>query len=710
MIALQAFVTCFTTLPQSRANSSWVCAPHPDRDARESRNVTLILECTLPMQANNIDEPADENGSSEARRSQPGVSSPSAERGSAIHLGVFALMLAVTAPRLVKSFCPTWDPLDTSWAWMLGYSIQHHLQWGISIVFTYGPLGFLTNSYFYSDHMLWGLTATVRLVAWFIFGLGFTSILHRLAPGERPFARTTLTVALAWAIGATFLHLSAQCAILGVLLLVLAIVEENHTAAATELTLSGMLLAFGALIKATALIVSLFALLAYPVLWWHAGRRRNAPHLALAPLLSFFICFCVLWLLASQSLAHLPAYVRGTWEIVSGYTPAMSITGMRLQIISALLILSLFTGALVKLHVDRSNALVAQCLLLGGVAFWAWKEGFTLQDWGYFRHPMTFYGTALLIASAGTALVSTRDSRCLKACIYAAYLIALLFAIRGYPLQRLSYLRVAENYQQYFSLISSRSRRAAEQRSQIIAIQKQFGLSGEVLRAVGDRSVNVLPWSLVMAEGYGMRLVASPVIQAYSAYTPYLDQLNARQVWGDRSAEKVIYAHAVFDDRYPPFDEPATFRALLACYRAENSGSGYAVLNHIACARPQTTAAGKPKQADLGSWVAIPRDASYASIEMQTTTIGHVAALLYKPDYVRVSFRLADGSVKGPYRFIYPVAADGLFVRYFVGSQSDADHLFSGDLAELRRISCIRVFTDSPSLDYANHLKVRFFR
>ncbi len=663
------------------------------------------------MTANDIAAPADEkNSTSGLQHSNSRAGRRSAELGSTIHFGVFAFMLAVTMPRLVRSFSPTSDALDTSWAWMMGYALQHHLQWGKSIVFTYGPLGFLTHSYFYSDHMLWGLAATARLISWFALGLGLACILRRLAPDDKPFARTTVPVALAWSIGARFLHLSTQSAVIGVLLLVLALAEEDSGALAVELALAGALLGFGSLIKATALIVSLFALLVYPALWWYAGRRKSALLLALLPLLTFLISFCALWWISSQSFAHLPAYIRGTWAIVTGYTPSMSITGMPLQILSALMILSLLAGAAVALHVAGRKLRMAQCLLLGGLAFWAWKEGFTLQDWGFFRHPMTFYGTALLIASTGAVLLSKEKIRYVRTCVYSAYALALAFSIPGYPTLSLSYTNVFTNYEHYFALISSESRRAAEQSSQTAAIRRQFYLSNGVLNAVGHGSVNVIPWSLMVVQGYGMHLVASPIMQTYSAYTPYLDQMNARQVWDGRSADKIIYSYIVFDTRYPPFSEPATFRALLACYRTEEYTRGpYAVLSHAACAPPTTLATNKPFEGAIGRWIAVPQKASYARIDVHTTLIWHLASIVYKPVYVRIFLRLSDGSVRGPYRFIYPVAGDGLFVRYFVGSQTDAARLFSGDTSGLRRITGIRVVPDHPSLDYAKHLEVQFF-
>ncbi len=627
-----------------------------------------------------------------------------------IHFGIFALMLAVTMPRLVRSFCPAWDVLDTSWAWLLGYAQQHHLQWGTDLVFTYGPLGFLTHSYFYSDHSLWGVSATARLLSWFALGIGFAAIVRQLAPDDRPKSRTTVPVALAWIIGASFLHLSTQATVIGVLLLMLALDTERRRKCATALVLGGALLALGALIKSTGLIVSLFALALYPALWRYARGRRCMSYLCVLPILSFLITFCALWLLASQSLPHLGVYLRGTWAIASGYTPAMSIPALRSQILSALIILALLAAVLAGLFFRGEKIRVAQCLLLGGLAFWAWKEGFTRPEAGYFRHPLHFYGVMLLIASVGTAIVPRGSAPRLDIGIYAAYALALYFSLQGYPVLSLSYQHVFNNYEKYLALIGSQSNRTAEQHIETTAIAAQFKLPGPLLEAVGDASVNVIPWSLMMAQGYRMSVNPSPVIQAYSAYTPYLDQINARQVWANRSAAKIIYSYQTIDRRYPVFDEPATFRALLRCYRTAYAGRRFAVLSRIACTPPTLLALGPPQNRSLGRWIRIPARARYAQIRVHTTLFGHLMTILFKPGEVRISFRLADGSLKGPYRFIYPIARDGLFIKYFVASQADSEQLFTGHATSLPRITAIRIASSPDSPDYARHLQIRFLR
>src|SRR5215475_6069659 len=43
------------------------------------------------------------------------------------------------------------DSAPQSWEAVLSYAAAHHLQWGRDIVFSFGPLGFLTSDYYWGN-------------------------------------------------------------------------------------------------------------------------------------------------------------------------------------------------------------------------------------------------------------------------------------------------------------------------------------------------------------------------------------------------------------------------------------------------------------------------------------------------------------------------------------------------------------------------------
>jgi len=622
------------------------------------------------------------------------------------YYGIFAILLAFTMPWLMESFSPTGDTLDVSWAWMLGYGLQHHLQWGQSILFTYGPLGFLANPYFYSDHMLWGMAALARMASWIIFGLGFVLILSRLRPESKIFPRFALPVVIAWLVGASLVDLATQSAFIGILLLVLALGDKDKKVVIISLLTVGILLALGSLIKSTSLIIAIFILFSYPILWWYAQPQKRRSVLSLLPLLSFIISFSALWALAGQDITHLLAYVQGTWAIASGYTPAMSIHGKGLQTVAALIILLLFIIATLILLIKKKHTRLSQSLILGVMVFWAWKEGFTRHDPGFGGgHAMAFFGTVLLVAVVGLVLFSDESLRSTTINVAGIYLLALMFSLPGASMFSVNEI---DNYKNFISLVSSKEHREVQQHEETRAIASQFRLNPALLSAGKNQSVNIIPWNLMMTQGYHMNLVASPVFQTYSVYTPYLDHVNARQIWEGRSADKVIYTFASIDGRYPIFDEPATFRAILTCYKTQYPGNIYTVLNRSQCVKQKLTTVVGVTRNLFNKWVAVPEHSSYVNVGVHTTVMGHLMNILYKPNQVHILFRLSDGSIKGPYRFIYPLGDDGLFVKFFINGQQDANRLFAKNATGLQRITAFKLTTASHSLDYSKEFETRF--
>ena len=212
-----------------------------------------------------------------------------------------------------------------------------------------------------------------------------------------------------------------------------------------------------------------------------------------------------------------------------------------------------------------------------------------------------------------------------------------------------------------------------------------------------------------MAQGYHMDLVASPVFQAYSAYTPYLDHLNARQIWEGKHADKVIYTFTSIDGRYPIFDEPATLRALMTCYKTQYAGSHYTVLSRNQCVKPKLIPVGGKLNSYFNQWVSVPEHSSYVNVGVRTTVTGHLMNILFKPNQVHILFRLQDGSIKGPYRFIYPLGDDGLFVKYFIDSQNEANRLFARNASGLQGIVAFNLVTASKTIDYAKSILIQFF-
>ncbi len=629
--------------------------------------------------------------------------------GQWLSIIIYILMIIATMPWLKWSFAPTGDTLDTSWAWALGYAVQHNMQWGKNFLFTYGPLGFVANPYFYSDHALWGIASGCIFSTRLVFGLLYIYLLRAIRTSGNGKVWPLWLGGLSWIIGSSFIDISTQAALIAIFLLIYSLGEEQRRRRLLSTLIgAGFLFGFASLIKSTGLIVATFILVIYPLLRWYIWRTRRSLVLGIMPLPVFALTFAVLFVSAGQHLENIPSFIYGTVQIAKGYTPAMSIHGKGMQTGAALfvILLSFISGLVYFLR--RNTLVTAQYIVLGVMLFWAWKEGFTRHDPGFGGgHAMAFFGTSLAVIAIMVNISFGGGKRQQYNIIGIAYLTTLLFAIPGINLLSVNQI---ENYKQFYELFTSRSARNTQQRIENKALVTQFPISKSMITAINHETVNIVPWNLMMAQAYHWTFVPSPVIQAYSVYTPYLDHLNATQIWNNHGAQNILYTYESIDGRYPLFDEPATFRAILYNYRLKQAGSNYSLLekNRESGEHPKLQSTGEVSN-HFGKWIAVPKDTDYADIFIQTTLLGHLANIFYKPSQVHIYLRLANGSVQGPFRFIYPTASDGLFLRYFVANQSDLNRLMSHDASGLERIIGVKMVSSGAGTEYGSDIHVKFF-
>jgi len=99
-----------------------------------------------------------------------------------------------------------------------------------------------------------------------------------------------------------------------------------------------------------------------------------------------------------------------------------------------------------------------------------------------------------------------------------------------------------------------------------------YGVPEKTLQALSTGDVDILPWEIEIAYAYNLTWRPRPVLQSYSAYTPYLDRLDAAYLGSSQAPQRLLYLDQAADYRYALFDEPATFRTILSHYAFAGSG------------------------------------------------------------------------------------------------------------------------------------------
>ena len=480
-----------------------------------------------------------------------------------------------------------WVPVRaglSSWQAGLTLAFLHHLQWGHQVVFTFGPYGFLEDvlpfgrttaglALAYSFVLRYGLATLVVCSlrkSWGLFPAGagaWLAVGTAANLAEAPALASVVSLGLALrALGAhergdgqlgpgplgtsqrrRLLVRPAMLALLGGLAGLQLLVEVNSGLVSTGLALVAA--SFGRGRRALAdLALTIGAL---------AG-------VALAALAA-----------AGQSFTDLPSYLRGEMAVALGYTPAMSLSSGRtaedlFALVELCLLAVVFTLVLRGAHWQTR---LAAFLCLAG---WAWelaKEGFVRHD----LHDLTFFG--LLVAAVVLARLP-RGLRGLQAGALAVTATLACLANGGPPISLRSPVEsVGSIATEVADLTSAQRWAAVETVAKRQAARTGDALPGRLLNALATHSFAVEPLEDSMSFAYPAlrRWAPEPVLQAYSAYTPYLDHLDSAFL-ASRQAPQLILYRPVPTNNFDPAWEPPAGTEALYCHYAEVTTADYWVL------------------------------------------------------------------------------------------------------------------------------------
>ena len=546
---------------------------------------------------------------------------------------------------------------DTSWQIGLHQAIADGLPFGQAIVFTYGPLGFLGQPIPFL-----GATSALAFIASALIYAALIAVLLVSTRRVMPLwgaAIVTLVFAQAFEWLGPFEALEALTFALGVIVLRGdRILNEDAVAIA-----AAVLSSFAVLTK---LNVGVFVVAMAVVVVLAVSRPRWRGLLVMFA--AGAVSTIVLWLVTGQQLADLPGYLRGSIEIVAGYSEAM-VSGSPaapyyfgfFAIVGGLLVWMAWRTS-VDWPRDRRFALAGLVLIL---LFAEWKYSVVRDNFPA--------ATAILVIATICVLPTTLHPRSMVIVLIA---LAIAFAgITGPAAPTVARLKdvprsVRDFAHQARTTLSPWRWDAASRRSRA-ALQTVYRVPPQALAAIGDRSVHVDPYAAAVVTAYGLTWRPEPIFQSYSAYTTYLDGLNADLLRSDGRPEHIFRQFLPvrvdggrpipysIDGRFYWFESPAATLERLCRYREVTADDRWQVLaaSGHACGpavRLATTTAA------LGETVAVPdppspRDIVVVRIEgLDQGLLGRIRTAIWRAPIWKVAL---DGY---RYRLVAATAPDGL--------------------------------------------------
>jgi hypothetical protein len=304
--------------------------------------------------------------------------------------------------------------------------------------------------------------------------------------------------------------------------------------------------------------------------------RRQA---AMAGAVPFVAVAAVALVSASQSLRNVASYVRGSLSVALGYGSAMSLeTGRRAEDWYALIDVALLAAVVVLALRGRPRLEKAAISLI--FVGWTWealKEGFVRHD----THDLTFFALVLL------ALCLARLPRAQLPLQAGAVVVAGLLACLANGHAPPSVRSPAEDA----------TALATEVRD--LAVPGHWAKAEQTARAEIQRTGDDLPAPLVAAlRGHtlavetledamtfaypSLRWDPEPVLQSYSAYTSYLDQLDAHFLSSSRAPERILYKPVTINNRNQWWEPPASLEAMYCHYRQVGTVDHWLLLARVA--------------------------------------------------------------------------------------------------------------------------------
>jgi hypothetical protein len=596
----------------------------------------------------------------------------------------------------------TWTPLqllpqaegDPSWQAAVEMAVHQGLPFGQHIIWTYGPLGFLTWPAFWETHIgeigvLYTLVLrlAVAVVAYYSVRRTFN-----------PWLAFVVSLAVLSVAGGQMdeIALGMMC---GAWALDADLDERRATVVAAAFGAFAAMqcmnkISIGVFLAAMAVVLAL----ALP------GSRRN--HCA-ATAAGFFVSLVLFWVLVGQPPDALPHYIFSSLLISGAYSAAMGYeqTGLGWEPFAALFGVAVGIWSALRLTDKRPLRRRYGLILLWCVfSFGVFKEGFVRHD---SIHAGWFF-SALIIGILGFRWKGLDRALILVAIVSLSVISVVnqgqkLVTIPPTSGQR--GFRVKASIKSFFKDVSDAvdpADRTAIQLAGRAVVRRAEPLSTSTLALLRGHTVDEYPYNPEQAWAYGLDWDPIPVILAYQGNTTRLDADDAAFLNSDAAPERIVtFGTASVDGRVGAFDQSATTRVMLCHYRTLQTTPGYLVLARSANRCTSTVRAVKTVHADWGKPVtvpALPKGHWMLYVRIYGTAAGGLAKLVQTAYKAPLRYIQLDHGT--PARLVTGTATDGLLLKISPGYDYKQPFNISVNATSIDAVRGSKPQVSSPQLTY----------
>lgn len=606
--------------------------------------------------------------------------------------------------------------LDDSWIQVQSMAFLEHWQFGRDIVFTFGPWGFLLYGGYHPA------TYVLALVAWLVLAVVFWWAAWRFAHSvfENKF--------IAW----FWLMVFTGTAHMGVAYVLLLLLDHFFAEDRPCTMIQALLVVSLSLLSLTQFIIFVLALTSVVAIGLdNILRQRRFPWI-LPVFVAGLLCF---WITAGQHVSNFGSYIRYSWQLTSGFTEAMMLTGSNevqdiCCFLVAAIVVSVITGYAAWLR-NRFFGIIPStvfCFIL----FTAFKYGYVRDD----GHDLWAVMDLLLVSLASVAalwpIVWKKGGWVVVAGLSPTMAIFLFLSFTyGHDAKAglLAGITNTADVQNFFApmgLVSgSKSLEGAYERH-LADLRDRFPLPHI------EGSIDAYNWNLDPIFAHGLIYHPRPVIQSYSAYTPELEQMNADFLRNENAPENILFeglssnsyfpprdSGPTIDGRFPSLDDGLSWPELLTRYDVKDVEVSFVLLKRSPQPRQFHLVPLENISMKFGERIELPPATNgpiWAEIELNHTRWGTVVSMLYKPPVL-----LLDASTRGeqqPFqkRLVPGMARSGFLLSPFVDGCTSFALLASTDASreladdEVTSLRIIAADRSSAAAYYHDPVRLHLYR
>ena len=561
--------------------------------------------------------------------------------------------------------------LDPSWAGVIARGHAAGARFGVDLVYTYGPLGFLITGQYSPDGFGWQF-------AWSIFSCV-------LAISILGIAASNLPSPWKWLIFPGVVLAPADMPLLACLAgsLLIAKGRSFSSMAAALLTLPFFVLL--PMIKFTYALGIGASLGALAVLLVAEGRWKFAS--------GYFSAIggglLLVWQRNGQRLEDLPAFVVNSMEVAKGYPASMGLPSEPVQLVifcflSLAAILCSFPWipiSLCRQFRENRRALIIRMMFSGILLAWTfliWKHGMTRFSISHIPRLLTllpFVGIlGLLHRSSGKAQIWRQVALALGivSSAIALHLVGALSSVS--PSSALA--RLGKNSR----ILANPSGHVHHLVDALNAERAKAGLP-ETAKAIGNSSVDIFGNNQAIALLNGFNYAPRPAFQSFSAYTPALARMNNKYFLSPARPEYMVFYVDTFNNRFPPLDDGLLWPNLLESYDpilVEKNG----ILMRKSNRPSSSPVLLESRRITLGAPMNLSLHAGknlFLKFDFSPTLSGSVKGIAYKPPLTILRITKADGAVpRNEFLFSYLAASSGCIISPLLTDITDVAGWMAG--------------------------------